>query len=219
MLPSTNKGDESTMYDTVFMHQMLHQLRNPLTFLYSSLQILEKDMPEVKDYRYWAEANDDMHYLLDILNQITYFINASSENFKECMISDMIETCIEHADIPVPVFYKNLTENATVQGNRKYLQIALLSLLKNAYESGAQSIHVSLNHADTNYVITIEDNGKGMGEDTKSHIFEPFYSEKEQHSGLGLSLSQSVIHNHKGKITCQSELGEGTTIQILLPMQ
>lgn len=205
------------MYDTVFMHQMLHQLRNPLTFLYSSLQILEKDMPEVKDYRYWAEANDDMHYILDILNQITYFINASSENFKECMISDMIETCIDNADIPIPVFYKTITKNATIQGNRKYLQIALLSLLKNAYESGAKSIHVSLKQMDTFYVITVKDNGKGMTEVTQSHIFEPFYSEKEQHSGLGLPLSQSIIHNHNGKLTCQSEPEVGTTIQILLP--
>lgn len=206
------------MYDTVFMHQMLHQLRNPLTFLYSSLQILEKDMPEVKDYRYWSEANDDMHYLLDILNQMTYFINASSEKFKECAISDMIESCIDNMDFSIPVFYENLTEQSTIQGNRKYLHIALISLLKNAYESGTSSIHISLKHINDNYIITIEDNGKGMTEDTLNRIFEPFYSEKDQHSGLGLPLSQSVIHNHHGNITCHSQQGKGTTIQVSLPI-
>lgn len=205
------------MYDTIFMHQMLHRLRNPLTFLYSSLQILEKDIPEVKEHRYWSEITDDMHYLLDILNQTTNYINASTENFKECIISDIIENCIDNADIPIPVFYENLAEHATIQGNRKYLQIVILSLLKNACESGAQSIHISLKHIDNNYVIAIEDNGKGMAKDTQSHIFEPFYSEKELHSGLGLPLSQSVIHNHNGTLTCQSKEGEGTTIQISFP--
>lgn len=207
------------MYDTMFMHQMLHRLRNPLTFLYSSLQILEKDIPEVTEHRYWSEVTDDMHYLLDILSQTTNYINASTENFKECMISDLIESCIGNADIPIPIFYEDLTEHAAIQGNRKYLQTAFLSLLKNAYESDAKSIHISLKHMDTNYVISIEDNGKGMTEDTQSHIFEPFYSEKALHSGLGLSLTQSVIHNHNGTLTCHSKEGDGTTIHIYFPIK
>ena len=79
---------------------------------------------------------------------------------------------------------------------------------------GLNKIHIIIN---SNGYITVKDNGKGMTEVTQSHIFEPFYSEKEQHSGLGLPLSQSIIHNHNGKLTCQSEPEVGTTIQILLP--
>lgn len=74
---------------------------------------------------------------------------------------------------------------------------------------------------DANFAyIEIKDNGKGMSEETKDKIFNPFFTTKPvgQGTGLGLSISYKVIKNHKGTITVDSEEGQGTTFTIKLPL-
>ena len=68
--------------------------------------------------------------------------------------------------------------------------------------------------------IEIRDNGKGMSEETKNKIFNPFFTTKPvgQGTGLGLSISYKVIKNHNGIIDVQSEVGKGTTFTIKLPL-
>ena len=65
--------------------------------------------------------------------------------------------------------------------------------------------------------LTIEDNGKGMDEKTKSGIFEPFFTTKFQGRGMGMAAVYGIIMNHDGGISVDSELGKGTVVQIYLP--
>jgi CheY-like chemotaxis protein len=68
-------------------------------------------------------------------------------------------------------------------------------------------------------VITIADNGTGMTEEVKAHLFEPFFSTKTDHerSGLGLATCYGIVHQSGGHLRVESEEGKGTTIQIYLP--
>lgn len=68
--------------------------------------------------------------------------------------------------------------------------------------------------------IEIQDNGKGMNEETKNKIFNPFFTTKPvgQGTGLGLSISYKVIKNHNGSINVDSEVGKGTKFTIKLPL-
>lgn len=77
------------------------------------------------------------------------------------------------------------------------------------------------NAGDINFVeIKITDSGLGIDEKYLSKIFDPFFSTKGQKgTGLGLSVIWGIINNHKGKITVDSTLNEGTTFTILLPVQ
>lgn len=67
--------------------------------------------------------------------------------------------------------------------------------------------------------IQITDNGKGMTEDVKKHLFEPFFTTQnpEAHSGLGLSSSKEIVEKHRGTITFSSESGIGSTFTITIP--
>ena len=65
-------------------------------------------------------------------------------------------------------------------------------------------------------VINISDNGKGMNKETLSKIFDPFFTSKKDGNGLGLTNTQNIILNHKGKIQVTSELLKGTTFSITL---
>ncbi len=65
--------------------------------------------------------------------------------------------------------------------------------------------------------ITVQDNGTGMSEDTKRRIFEPFFTTKFQGRGLGMAAVYGIIKNHKGWISVDSQLGQGTRVRIILP--
>ncbi len=67
--------------------------------------------------------------------------------------------------------------------------------------------------------LSMADNGQGMTEEVRQHIFEPFYTTKQpgKGTGLGLAMAYGIIHNHGGHILCESQPGKGTTFDIYLP--
>ncbi len=66
-------------------------------------------------------------------------------------------------------------------------------------------------------VITITDNGPGIPEDTRTRLFDPFFTNKPKGTGLGLTSTQNIIMNHKGTVHVESEMGEGSVFTIILP--
>ncbi|MGN0657230.1 MAG: ATP-binding protein [Ruminiclostridium sp.] len=82
-------------------------------------------------------------------------------------------------------------------------------------------ISVSLTRADDSLVCKIADNGVGISDEEKEHIFTPFYSgnrfRNKDGSGLGLSLSQKIVEKLGGTISFESELGKGTTFTVTVP--
>jgi len=74
-------------------------------------------------------------------------------------------------------------------------------------------------HSDGGVLIVVNDNGPGIEPDVLPRIFDPFFttSETGRDSGLGLSISQNLIEQHGGTLTCQTKLGEGSEFQIRLP--
>jgi signal transduction histidine kinase len=67
--------------------------------------------------------------------------------------------------------------------------------------------------------ISFKDNGIGIPDSIKDRIFEPFMSHgKKEGTGLGLSITKSIVENHDGRISVESDLGEGSTFIITLPV-
>jgi signal transduction histidine kinase len=62
--------------------------------------------------------------------------------------------------------------------------------------------------------ITITDSGRGMSDEEKKRIFEPFYSNKKQGMGVGLYLTKKIIEAHQGRISFDSHRGQGTSFSI-----
>ena len=107
------------------------------------------------------------------------------------------------------------------QGDGHLLQQVLINVVKNALDavkgSSKPSIKVQAFYLPNRQTcIQVMDNGKGISEDQLEQIFVPFYTTKEEGSGIGLSLSRQIMHLHKGQIELQSEVGEGTVVSLKL---
>ena len=70
-------------------------------------------------------------------------------------------------------------------------------------------------------VVEFRDSGPGMPDDVKNKIFDPFFTTKAvgEGTGLGLSIVHSIIERHAGEITVESEIGQGTTFRVSLPLE
>ncbi|KFE64929.1 PAS domain-containing sensor histidine kinase [Hyalangium minutum] len=96
------------------------------------------------------------------------------------------------------------------------------NLLVNAAQSIEKQgvIRIRTRHEGNEVVVSISDTGKGMEPETRAKLFTPFFTTKPrgQGTGLGLSVSQSIISRHHGRIEVDSTLGQGTTFRVYLPV-
>jgi signal transduction histidine kinase len=104
----------------------------------------------------------------------------------------------------------------------RFLQ-AILNIVVNAIQAvGAEGVVTVSTFMEKlpqgrRMVLEVDDNGPGISPEGLDHIFDPFYTTKENGSGLGLSIAHSVVREHEGVIQVESKLGQGTTFRILIP--
>ncbi len=210
--------------DTQFMlSKFSHELRNPLTTLYSTVQFLEMKHPEVKEYKYWSALSHDIEYINVLIDELSDFsksdnLNLSTFDFRILLeqISLSFAASIAHSNVHYAAKIDPSIHQIT--GDKTKLQEVFFNLLKNAFEASKPdcSIFLSAEHKAGSIYIMITDTGCGISKENLSTIFEPFVTYKKGGTGLGLPICHKIITAHGGTISVTSSEGFGTTFHILL---
>lgn len=111
-------------------------------------------------------------------------------------------------------------EPALVHCEENQLKQVFINLLKNAIEAMPKGgvVRIEMRPEPNEQVkITIEDEGEGIPPELMPHLGEPFITNKETGTGLGLMVSQRIIQGHQGTLEVESEVGQGTKVVIVLP--
>lgn len=116
-------------------------------------------------------------------------------------------------------FEQEIPNNLELKADEALLEQILINLIKNSLEALKENTNAQIKiqgflSKDGDTVIRIEDNGVGIPESEIDKIFTPFYSTKENGSGIGLSLSKQIMHLHKGRIYVSSKKDEETTFTL-----
>ncbi len=124
----------------------------------------------------------------------------------------------DDAEISIKTYLRKL---APVRGNPKEIQNVFQGLISNAVEAlpnGGEIYLTTEEDSDFAYVY-IQDNGLGIPKDIEGKIFDPFFSTKSGSSpGLGLSMANAIVGQHRGEIEVMSNEGQGTTFIVKLPL-
>ena len=107
-----------------------------------------------------------------------------------------------------------------LQGNKDALLGALANLCINSLQACQQTPRIEISLGTTRrglLSISLRDNGCGMDRETRSHIFDPFYSTKTNGTGLGLAVVKAVVESHQGRIAVFSRPGRGSRFRLFLP--
>jgi len=111
-------------------------------------------------------------------------------------------------------------DTLSIAADEKLLMQVLVNLIQNAQHAIKGKGHIRLQtfrHAEGQIVITISDNGIGIKPEDIKNIFVPFFTTRENGSGIGLSLARQIMRLHQGKISIESTCGEGSKVELFFP--
>lgn len=208
-----------------------HEIRNPLTLVYSTLQLIESQHPEVLSFNHWSELHQDIEYMTQLLEELSSYNNGDRLNVQLTdmntylkVLSLSFASSIIDTDIEFSSDIKHDLPSILIDPVK--LRQALLNLLRNARDAvlstdipNTPSIRLTAEVEKAFLKITISDTGCGIPADEISTIFEPFITHKADGTGLGLPITRRIIQAHHGSITLSSVPGNETVFTIFLPIQ
>ena len=199
---------------------LAHQVRTPLAtaILYAS-QMSKPELAETKRRQFSGKILERLHYLERQVNDMLIFAKQGRLAMQGFQLSQILRHVEERMEEFPGIFYlENRQGDLQLSGNEDALRGALLNLLNNAIEVGAEVISLLVLRKGQTLEIHIQDNGPGIAPEVQSHVFEPFYTSKTSGTGLGLAVVDSVAKAHKGSVICHSQLGQGSLFILSLPI-
>lgn len=215
-----------------------HLFNNELTIITSGLNLLEENgiNQETDEYlQLMAMAVDRMSCLT---RELLAYARGGKYRIETILLSDLVR---ESLLLLRPLFKKSITieteipaDLPSIQANKAQMQMALNAILTNASEAvetqgliriiGRKEAmtdervkHFSGLAPGIYASLTVEDNGKGMGEETRNRVFEPFFTTHFPGRGLSMAAVYGIVKNHDGWISVESQLGMGTIVKVRLP--
>ena len=219
-----------------FVSNVSHELKTPLTsmkVLADSL-LTQEDVPAELYKEFMGDLSEEIERENKIINDLLSLVKmdktANTLNIKSENMNTLVEKILKRlrpiaATRNIEVVFESFRP-VTAEVDEMKLSLAISNLVENAikYNKDDGWIHVSLN-ADHKYCyIEVADSGIGIPEESAEHIFERFYRVDKSHSreiggtGLGLAIARSAVLMHRGAIKVYSQLGEGTTFTIRIPL-
>jgi len=205
-----------------------HEVRNPLSSIKMSLQILEKRMnPEGNDLKRFHIARKEVEHLEKLVSDILVFARPTEPDMHLADLNMCVEASLamaerEVSDKKIQVRMEFDDRMPPVPFDSAMLQQAFLNLHLNAAdamaEGGILTIRTRCEAEKRRAVVEIADNGGGIGEESLPHLFNPFFTTKKYGTGLGLSQVKKIIDLHRGSIEILSRKDEGTRVIITLPI-
>ncbi|CAG7650757.1 Adaptive-response sensory-kinase SasA [Paenibacillus solanacearum] len=203
---------------------MAHELRNPLTTIKGFLQISQKHNYNIQPWYDIMES--EVTRMCELTSEFLQFSRPHIVNVKSQVLQECIERVVSLSESQATLYghrveYHSSLSPIYIDMDRDKMVQVLLNIVKNGLEAmkdtGVLQIRLMQNNSQT-AVIEIEDTGEGIPVPELQKIFDPFYTTKENGTGLGLSVCQKTIQDHNGTIEVQSTLNRGTTIRIHLPV-
>jgi signal transduction histidine kinase len=210
--------------------ELAHEIRNPLVAVQTFLQILPErlDDPEVTvDLR--GVALTELQRVARLLNELLGMARASVATFAATDLDGVVEqvvrllqvsarkkdVALERSGEPLP--------NGAADASR--LKQALVNLVLNAVQASPPGKTVTVatrTEVDAGgrriVVLAVEDQGPGIPEDARESIFHPFFTTKDNGTGLGLPVTRQIVADHGGAITVESAAGSGARFVVRLPL-
>jgi two-component system, cell cycle sensor histidine kinase DivJ len=222
-----------------FLATMSHELRTPLNAIIGfSDMILQEDAlmlgPERRK-EYAQLINDSGQHLLSVVNGILDMSKMESGHFelvpepfapRPALLNCCNLLALKARESGIDLVTRAPENLPEITGDPRAFKQILLNLVSNAikFTERGGTVAVSAAVEGANLVLRVSDNGVGIAEDDLKRVGDPFfqagktYQRRHEGTGLGLSIVKSLVGLHGGEIDVQSQIGQGTTVTVSLPV-
>lgn len=205
--------------------KIAHEIRNPLGSIELFSNMIAEDLKETIHGEYARRISSAVSMLRNTLENMLSYTRGITLKRERFLLSEMLSSVVEE--------FREFFNRAGIEisflsdddyyffGDSALLRQAIINLLVNAYQAMPEGgrIEVSLTGENSSVKITVKDTGQGIDSSVIGRIFEPFFSTKDRGSGLGLSITNSIVKAHNGRIEVKSQTGVGTEFAIYLPLE
>lgn len=209
---------------------MSHGVKNILQAVRSAEEIMDlalekRDLKRAE--RTWNLLKENLDRMQKVVLDTLKFSKDEALSLHPCdfnrLVQSVVETIRPQADLRQVKLSLQLDENLeSIPMDPDKMRDAVLNLLINAIEAvepktGRVHIQTQLDQQSKQAFLRISDNGPGIKD--IAAVFEPFYSTKDNTgAGLGLTIAQNIVHQHHGKLSVQSQIGQGAIFEIFIPI-
>jgi len=213
----------------ILISHFSHELRNPLTLIKSTIQLIESMHPEAKDFKYWSQLNEDINELEALLTDLSMFNNSENVSIEKqdllLLLNSVINTFEPQArqrgiQLSLSIADNDIPLLSQVHHDRIKLKQVLVNLIRNALDATKEGNHIEIEcklSSPDQVMIAVHNDGQMIPEDVLATIFDPFVTYKTGGTGLGLAISSKIIKAHKGTLEAFSS-EERTSFIITLPL-
>ena len=212
--------------------KVAHEIKNPLMPIVMNAEIIERNLKNNMSDKDIEKIKNSTTIIIKNANSISNLIKSFSEfsfaikisNEKESINSVILEVVDSFKNTPNIKFEVSLTKHDYfINMDRDKLIMAFRNLIKNSIEAMENNniesiIYLSSYHEIIDYkeffTVSITDTGIGIENNNIKRIFEPYFTSKSKGTGIGLATTEKIIMEHKGYISVESIIGEGSTFFI-----
>lgn len=219
-----------------FVANVSHELKTPLTSMkvLSDSLLMQPEVPVELYQEFMQDLSEEIERENKIINDLLALVKldktGANLNIKSQNINEMVEKILKRLQ---PIAQRDNIElvfesyrPVEAEVDEMKLSLAITNLVENAIKYNKENgwVHVDLNADHKYFYLKVTDSGIGIPSEETEHIFERFYRVDKSHSreiggtGLGLAIARNAVILHRGAIKVHSELGEGTTFNIRIPL-
>jgi len=212
-----------------------HEIRNPLTSIKILIHsLVDEKATESSREKDLAVIESEIERVNQIIKQFLDFARPRPPSLELLNVQKVLEETIalliyEIEARAISLERQYASELSPMLMDREQMKQVFLNLMLNAIQAMNQIGKLKISTAYKRHLpgiqggpfgeISFQDSGKGIPEELKTRIFEPFFITKEEGVGLGLPIAQRIIKEHGGEIRLESRLGEGTIVYLTLPLK
>lgn len=221
------KGESSNAFGEI-ISSFAHEIKNPLSSILIYTELLKTLHTDQKQEDYCKVILNELNRLLNITNQVLDYGQNIMIRLEDTDITNLLHEIT--ATIDQRAHSKNITLEKSFHPELKIVPLdsvkmkqVLINVLFNAIDATGNDGKIFITTTQLPqkkyFRISIADTGSGIQPDMIGKIFEPFFSSKKNGTGLGLSISQKIVEEHQGRIHVESDLQQGTTFHIDIPLK
>ena len=205
-----------------------HEVRNPLSSIKGLAYILKSRFPEGSKDRESANLLiQETERMNRTITEMLSFTRSSELNLQPVALGELLRQTLillqaDLQDHAITVDFRPAAELPDILGDADKLRQVVMNILLNAQQSmeegGIITVDVHVDQQTKLLSIRISDTGRGIPPEQLAQVFHPYFTTRQDGTGIGLTISQKIVTDHQGAIEIQSEPGKGTTVIIRFPI-
>jgi signal transduction histidine kinase len=232
------EAERANQVKSAFLASVSHELRTPLNSIINFTKFVTKEVMgpiNERQHETLTKVIDSGHHLLNLINDVLDMSKIESGSLtlfveESVNLQQILDTVVTDAkgmlhEKPIELRVETQGELPSIVGDRKRILQIFLNIISNACKFTQEGhITIKANQQNGHVHIAVEDTGPGIAPEDSQAVFESFKQtstglRQGEGTGLGMPISRSLVEAHGGKLWFESQVGQGTTFYVTLPVK